>query len=589
MMQNSENFDTSNFTNYSEQYSQNYVNYIIPNQYNNSSFINYKCRLSWDQNPNINKSCYFLTEKNNSYNRINNDSSVCNPIKYYKEYEYPPNPLNNFGVNYLKCSLPNNSTRIINNQSYSNLKNIEMNTDFNNSYSYQNFDMKKNNSKISMRRTIQSNNINDIEFNNTELFRNESNQAIVKHQSHNMLNLANSKSINLNNDYFNNNSILQTYQNIEKNIIYNKLNQASYNNSTAKPIIRRIIQRNSHNNSYIIKRNNITSINIKSNSNILNKNEKINTNNIIKNNYIQKDINDLNKEKNNKINEKIRISNIKVLTTNNNSKLVNNSNKSEKFNFIKKISLDNISNIKNNCHNHSFYEIKSFSNEFHNNQKNIPNISNNALNKVPQKKIKVNVKCNNDNKIISKNIPIIFSYQRKEIKNEKDLNKTQINNMKENINNNISNIYNSNNHNISQKLLNKEKNNLLEEDIKDINKNNNIKEENKENNFKEKQKLISIKSKPNVFSILSKSKSKGKIKKIFSKKNIIQLNNINNRAYEEDFKIINNNQKIIFKPQISVRLTLFGNKTQEKKKYFFVNVFYSENIKNTPDFEESDF
>ena len=126
-----------------------------------------------------------------------------------------------------------------------------------------------------MRRTIQSNNINDIEFNNTEFFRNESNQSIVKHQSHNMLNLANSKSINLNNDYFNNNSILQTYQNIEKNIIYNKLNQASYNNNTAKPIIRRIIQRNSHNNSYIIKRNNITSINIKSNSNILNKNEKI--------------------------------------------------------------------------------------------------------------------------------------------------------------------------------------------------------------------------------------------------------------------------------------------------------------------------
>ncbi len=83
------------------------------------------------------------------------------------------------------------------------------------------------------------------------------------------------------------------------------------------------------------------------------------------------------------------------------------------------------------------------------------------------------------------------------------------------------------------------------------------------------------------------NKSK-KIKKVFSKKNLIQLNNINNKFYQEDIEI-KENQDNIYKPQISVRLTLFSNKVEKKGKYFYVNVFYSENIKNNPDYEDSDF
>ena len=81
-----------------------------------------------------------------------------------------------------------------------------------------------------------------------------------------------------------------------------------------------------------------------------------------------------------------------------------------------------------------------------------------------------------------------------------------------------------------------------------------------------------------------------KIKKIFSKKNLIQLNNMNNKVYEEDFNIRDNKSKYnILKPQISVRLTLFSNKNHFHDKYYFVNFFYSENIKNKPLCEESDF
>ena len=79
-----------------------------------------------------------------------------------------------------------------------------------------------------------------------------------------------------------------------------------------------------------------------------------------------------------------------------------------------------------------------------------------------------------------------------------------------------------------------------------------------------------------------------KIKKVFSKKNIIQLNNISNKVYEEDFIVKVKKDKIL-KPQISVRLTLFSNNNEANENYFLVNLFYSENIKNKLDYEESDF
>ena len=102
----------------------------------------------------------------------------------------------------------------------------------------------------------------------------------------------------------------------------------------------------------------------------------------------------------------------------------------------------------------------------------------------------------------------------------------------------------------------------------------------------------------NYFSFYSKTKNKSKNKKkknkdFHNKKNMIQLLNINNKTYEEDFPLkyesdINiKNQSL--KPQISFRITLFGNKEPEYEKYFVVNTFCSENIREKPDQSESDF
>ena len=166
-----------------------------------------------------------------------------------------------------------------------------------------------------------------------------------------------------------------------------------------------------------------------------------------------------------------------------------------------------------------------------------------------------------------------------------------IKSIKENIDtNNINCIYNTKNNskirsetiNNMNKTLNINEDNISFKNINNINKSKykqiKINENNLANiNLNQKSKKLNI----------SKGKLK-KIKKIFSKKNLIQLNNINNKFYQEDIIIKDNNDDIL-KPQISVRLTLFSSKEEKKGKYFYINVFYSENIKNNPEFEDSDF
>ena len=71
------------------------------------------------------------------------------------------------------------------------------------------------------------------------------------------------------------------------------------------------------------------------------------------------------------------------------------------------------------------------------------------------------------------------------------------------------------------------------------------------------------------------------------------LKNINNKTFEEDF-ILNkrdnkNNFKNILIPQISFRITLFGKKEPENRKYLKVNKLYSQNIRDKPTELESDF
>ena len=72
--------------------------------------------------------------------------------------------------------------------------------------------------------------------------------------------------------------------------------------------------------------------------------------------------------------------------------------------------------------------------------------------------------------------------------------------------------------------------------------------------------------------------------------NIIQLSNIQDKIYDEDFPIkLNKTKEKVLKPQISLRLSLFGIKIPERKKYYIVNIFYSENLRNKIDAIESDF
>lgn len=118
---------------------------------------------------------------------------------------------------------------------------------------------------------------------------------------------------------------------------------------------------------------------------------------------------------------------------------------------------------------------------------------------------------------------------------------------------------------------------------------------------KSKSKPIHIKkSSTNYISYIPLAKDKKlSIKKVkkkkrkYSKQNIIQLMNIGNKSFEEDFPFKYNSymSKInkILKPQIAFRTSLFAYKKPEKEKYYIVNFFYSENIKKKPDAIESDF
>ena len=88
-------------------------------------------------------------------------------------------------------------------------------------------------------------------------------------------------------------------------------------------------------------------------------------------------------------------------------------------------------------------------------------------------------------------------------------------------------------------------------------------------------------------------KNKKKKKTFNCKKKLMALRNLNNKTFEEDFPLKKKSYKRnkynkYLKPQIAFRITLFNVTKPEKKRYYFVNFFYSENIKN-PILIESDF
>jgi len=632
MLQNSENFNTSNFALYPNGSNPKFNNYLLQKQYKQNNFKNYNYCLSPNNYFRNSKRDYILTEKNriDNYERIIKDSSLSNSIKYCKEYGYPltarethdsiniHNTLQNIPRNNGKkdlYSFYNKSSHVMNNLSNGNM-NQNKRKIFLSMNSNQSYNEHKNSDYI---------NSNSLKMKNN----NNNNELSYNYRSNNIYNSFHSKpgSNILNNEYIENSklNILKTYIN-NKNITFNDHNQTYTNDYN----IESIKQRNNNNfykiNKYIkattnkeIKYSKINNINskeeIQKHKSLRNKND----NAINKENNLNKNI-PLPGKKKNMI---IKIEN------NKNSNSIIQSKESADINFIKKIALRNITNLNESKHkinNHSFYERKSFSKENHNKRNSNFVLSNMIPNKKKEKIVK-----NNSNHFIGNDsfIKTNDTSQTKENiiinKNSNDygLDFDKIKSLKENINaNNVDISYNLRNSNNNDKNSLKQKNNSIIinldtenfKTLESINKADLNQDKKDRNNFKKlflspiptrksiikekinkininqcKSNMFSIIPKPNTYRASSKREKK-KIKNVFGMKNIIQLNNINNKSYAEDFIIKGNkNKKYNYKPQISVRLTLFKDKIHLDENYFLVNFFYSENLKNKPDSEESDF
>ena len=645
-MQNSENIDTTNFVQYRNNVTPRYINYNFQNQYIQNNFRNYNYLYSSEEDLRNSKGYYFLTEKNKSYYApISNDSSISNSIKYYKIFEYPlqtQKTLDTINLNYSVLSNPNNDE--INIQNKNNLKNCSKGfinpTKKNNNNIFHKADSNQSKNNIQY-----YNSINTTSYDKKNIGDND--ERIIKIKNNNPLNSMHNrtKSNVLNEKFFRN--IEQKKNHNEKFKTFNKDYQTYNNNYT----IYALNQRNDDKLN-ILKANKI-SFNKKITNNKIDGNETMTQKsalNISKQDYIQnKNDNCISKGKN-KIfqikllnNKKIHynkivspksgdINCIKKISMGNISNLnKNNINSNHSFYERKSFSKDILNEKNSQITQGGIIPTK---------KKEI------IIRNSGDKKclVKFNSKCsviksNNSNQqnrnIIKRNNSTKLNNFYKEEFNENKLKKVNLeynvknndknlnefNLIKENIDTNsiniICNFKNSiktlpESINNESKKMNTNSNKINLQNIKNINKiqcskiiedENNFKNKNlnqkviKSTNLKEKINKISInKSKSNIFAFIPKpnnckntnlNKSK-KIKKVFSKKNLIQLNNINNKFYQEDIEI-KENQDNIYKPQISVRLTLFSNKVEKKGKYFYVNVFYSENIKNNPDYEDSDF
>ena len=372
MLQNSENFNTSNFALYPNGSNPKFNNYLLQKQYKQNNFKNYNYCLSPNNYFRNSKRDYILTEKNriDNYERIIKDSSLSNSIKYCKEYGYPltarethdsiniHNTLQNIPRNNGKkdlYSFYNKSSHVMNNLSNGNM-NQNKRKIFLSMNSNQSYNEHKNSDYI---------NSNSLKMKNN----NNNNELSYNYRSNNIYNSFHSKpgSNILNNEYIENSklNILKTYIN-NKNITFNDHNQTYTNDYN----IESIKQRNNNNfykiNKYIkattnkeIKYSKINNINskeeIQKHKSLRNKND----NAINKENNLNKNI-PLPGKKKNMI---IKIEN------NKNSNSIIQSKESADINFIKKIALRNITNLNESKHkinNHSFYERKSFSKENHN-------------------------------------------------------------------------------------------------------------------------------------------------------------------------------------------------------------------------------
>ena len=575
--------DNNTARNFGTSYYQNYNN--INEEPSHHNLNNYSCNaynqplLKHNRHSSLNKDyhkCNNNNNLNNKYDSQNKYQQKCSFDIKDREFQMNSKTYHNKGNNNI---IDEENKENINN----NKRNIEINENYNDKLNKNKTDNNYykntgNLTKIVKNQNIKNlnkagkpplnKNLNSLKFDNFEVSNNLMAKINIQKQNKNKFNKIIAykrkfdsisfnqkdntnliKNINLNNKNDNSNNYLDNKYNntfyeiksLTKNLSTKKINQVD-------------TQTNPNNNIVSMRKESNTKENLDLNSNIkLLEDKYVNKKNITKTKKLS--LNDLNIKKIEKKN------NLQKLIT---KSKFENSNKSEIINFDLTSIKENINcnimnyNTNNNANNDIF-------NQNTNNKKNTNYILN--INKIQNKPLQ-NIQ----------KIDKIYNINKTIINNENDNTKNIINTNKEIYNNNANN---NTNHSCSKKRDDSQKhpNTII-----------NIKE------HKVIQNIITINN--NFFSYLTSPKDKLNVnikikrnkKRFKSKKNFIQLMNINNKTYQEDFQLKEKrNKNSILKPQINIRIALFGIKEQENEKYYLVNTFCSENIRDKPEEIESDF
>ena len=605
-------------------------NNILLTRKNDERIINNKAKMN--SNDGIKKDCnIFNNDIKNNYKLKKKFSSIVigNNLNENENFSFYNNINNNSYSCYNHQYIKSNSHRI-NNQSKNSylIKDYNTKHEYNKKYPYDitNKEIKfdsytYNNGKCITisEKDILYNNIDNTNYNylkTAEMINNKNRNMTNIHNKTNLIKIVkNIKSTNK--------KILKAYRPpINKNISHSKIetfdnknkfkriNSQNVNRINGKII--RIDINNSNNNILTSKPEENKNIKVNNLVNFQNHNE----NNHGKNNHSFYEIRSVSKDLFNQNNN--------IQSKSNNNEIINIVYKNNKNNIFDKTNKEKIKKISNSSINENISVKDKL------NQK--PKLINFAkLNEYLKNK---EGKSYNIQKKISKNI--------NNIGNNSKLQMNYPNSMKESINTINSNLnYNYNNFLVQDKMKKEKKNIIVKIDRlksnnckenlplkKNVQINNNEKKlikcnenikqlNNKHINSKENSGNVLCLDKPNLSNIRNiriidstsfsyfpfvkdnklnnknNNKNIKKSKKLYSKKNIIQLNNINKKTYEEDFPlIINNNFKILnnlLKPQISFRIALFGNNVPEYEKYFLVNTFFSANMRDKPYESESDF
>ena len=543
-------------------------NKITNNNYN-KMFKNHKCQsqkyFNYDnQNGIINNLLYNDFTQNKIKSRVISQNNSEYPITYRSENCISMKPENNYKSEIhtkLEIYQRQKNNFVNNSKYYRNINNTELNKNENN-HANKPFVNKNSNFKK----------IEYFNINNRLMKRN------IKNENKRKINLVINSMDNIQKNY--ENLILKKAKEIKNIKKKNLADVLVFNNS---------IENNNHSIYEEKSYSKDTVIQIKQN------NEKTKKNNIIINSVSKKkNEDDIKRKKNNENMLKIK------LNTNNNYKSLNENKciKEDKLKLMeKKVNLTELNSSIKNEGKILIIQKEKQKNTYNNNNKSEINNNKENIN------ININFNKNTGKNILNNNNAFAHSYicKTETIKNEPkiklnmDKNKLKFQNIKQ-----IEKVCDKNQKNIINNKLLKKYDNFVVEQSK---KKENCRQTSTSSIYIEKSKYKPIhieKSNTNYISYMPSAKDKKisikevkKKKPKYSRQNMIQLINIVNKSFEEDFSFKYNihMSKInkILKPQIAFRTSLFAKIKPEKEKYFIVNFFYSENIKKKPEIIESDF